>query len=128
MLPINLVASAIAPFFPLALEIDYGVAAPGGPADGKGYHLQIVITIAPGKTGVDHTIETNLPIFVSPPGPSFLRDLDSVLVQMKKWSFFRRGKALVIIGYDGSPVTKVEVRSNGPKPTVRWIPYPGSMK
>ncbi len=128
MLPASLIACAIAPFFPLALVIDYGVAAPGGPADGKDYHLRVVIKVAPGKLGVDYTLQTDQSIIAAPLGAGH-HALESILIDMKKWSFFRQGRAaLVIVGYDGSPVTKVDITGNGPKPSVRWIPKPGSKK
>jgi hypothetical protein len=34
----------------------------------------------------------------------------------------------VVVSFDGSPVKKVEITSNGPKPAARWIPYQGSRK
>lgn len=127
MLPSSLVAPALVPLFPLALEIDYGATIPGGPADGKGYHLRVVVKVAPGKTGVDYTTQTDRPITPAPLGPC-RHDMESILMRMRKWSFYRQGTALVILGFDGSPVTKVEITSNGPKPTARWIPNPGSRK
>lgn len=38
-----------------------------------------------------------------------------------KWTSESRGASYFIYAYDGSPVTKFELTSTGPKPTVRWV-------
>ncbi len=123
MLPTGLVATAIAPFFPLALVIDYGVIVKGTPADGKTLRLRIVITV-PSGDGVDSDLESGRLA-----DPELLQiGLAEDLRSMKKWNFYRQGTALVILSYDGSPVKKVEITGNGPKPSVRWIPNPAPRK
>jgi hypothetical protein len=118
-----LVATAVAPFFPLALELDYGVIAKGEQAAGKTHRLQIVITVASGD-GVNSDLESGRTA-----DPESLRwELASTLRFEKKWNFYQERMALVILSYDGSPVKKVEITSNGPKPKARWIPNPGSRK
>jgi hypothetical protein len=119
MTPASLFAAVLLPLFPLALEIDYGVIAKGAQAPGKTHRLRIVIACASGK-GVDSDLTSGRTA-----DPESLRwQLDTTLREMKKWSFYRQGMALVILGYDGSPVKKVDITSNGPKPTARWIPKP----
>ena len=121
MIPASLVATALVPLFPLALELDYGVIPKGAQANGRHHRLRIVIPVASGK-GVDSDLTSGRTA-----DPELLRwQLGSTLRFEKKWNFYREGMTLVIVGYDGSPVTEVKVTSNGPKPSVRWIPKPGS--
>ncbi len=119
MLPTSLVAAALVPLFPLAVVIDYGGIVKGTPAAGKTHRLRIVITCASGK-GVDSDQESGR--LADPEGMHI--ELASTLRMMKKWSFSQQGLTLVILGYDGSPVTKVDVTGNGAKPAVVWIPRP----
>jgi hypothetical protein len=119
MAPTSFAAAALLPLFPLALVIDYGVIIKGTPAAGKTHRLRIVITVASGK-GVDSDLESGRLA-----DPERLHwQLATTLMFDKKWSFSQHGLRLVILGFDGSPVTKVEITGNGPKPKWRWIPRP----
>jgi hypothetical protein len=110
----SLFAAALLPFFPLALEIDYGGIVKGTRANGYTHRLRLVITVPSGK-GVDSDLESGW--LADPEGLYW--QLASTLRFEKRWNFYREGMALVIRSYDGSPVTKVEITSNGPMPTAR---------
>jgi hypothetical protein len=119
VLPASLIAAAIVPIFPLALVIDYGGIGKGTPANGKTHRLRVVITCT-NEDGVDSDSEGRR--LADPKELHF--ELASTLRGMRKWSFYEQGMTLVIVSYDGSPVKKVEITSNGPKPTWRWVARP----
>ncbi len=107
---------AVAQVFPLAAEIDFG---PIGLAAGPRYRAVISLEFADGQKTT-----TTLRMAQTANAKEAAVGFHNSLLAARKWTMYQQGTTVVLVRFDGVPVTKVKIESTGAKPTVRWLPRP----
>ncbi len=115
MIPGHLVPAAMACLFPLTPVLDFGGLPPAGAV--PPYALTITLEAVSGA-------KLEMPMHMTRLADAQVV-MDGVIASLEQdrgWVFQQNGLSVILLNRRGSPVRKVEMKSTGPKPMLRWLP------